>query len=194
MEEIMKRYVQVFVAGAMIAGATGSTAFASTTEEPYWPVERNSVETSSDVVAPGEAVSVSFSGFDPYSMVTIRLDQVESATAMATSVGPIVLSSSTSTTSTEQADGEGVVRLDVTLPEDGTYTVRADGVDPSGAPRVLSARVEAAASDAGNSISAATPGGGPNSALLLALGAGFVVTAAGTALVIRRRSSEPQAS
>lgn len=187
----MKRFVHVVVAGAVIAGASGSAALASTTDDPYWPVEKNSVETSSDVVEPGQAVSVSFSGFEPYSMVTISLDQIESATAMVTSVGPMVLSSSTSKTVTERADGEGVVRLDVTLPEGGTYTVRAEGVDPSGAPRVLSAKVEAA-SDAGSSIAAAEPGEGSSSALLLALGAGFVVTAAGTAVVVRRRSREPQ--
>lgn len=189
----MTRFVHALIAGVVIAGATGSAAFAGTTEKPYWPMDNNSVETSSDLVAPGEAVTVSFSGFEPFSMVTITLEQTESATAMGSSVGPLVLSASSSKTFTEQADGQGVVRLDVTLPEGGTYTVQAEGVDPSGAPRVLSTQVEAAARDAG-SASGATPDGGPSPVLLLALGAAFAATAAGATLVVRRRSPEPQPS
>jgi hypothetical protein len=196
-EEIMKRIVHVVVAGAFIAGATGSAAFASPTE-PYWPVEQDGGHVSSDVVAPGEAVTVSFGGFQPYSTVTISLKQVTpatslgSATTLGTSVGPIALASSSSKTVTEQADGEGFVRLDVTLPESGTYTVRAEGVDPSGAQRSVSTRVTATGNDAGSSVSPAQPGDGTGSAVVLALGAGFVVTAAGTALVVRRRTREPQ--
>jgi hypothetical protein len=197
-EEIMKRIVHVVVAGAFIAGATGSAAFASPTEQPYWPVEQDGGHVSAEIVAPGEAVTVTFGGFQPNSTVTISLKQLTSATALGsattlgTSVGPIALASSSSKTVTEQADGEGFVRLDVTLPESGTYTVRAEGVDPSGAQRSVSTRVTAAVNDAGSSISPAEPGDGTGSALVLALGTGFVVTAAGTALVVRRRTREPQ--
>lgn len=190
----MTSFVHVVVAGALITGATGSAAFASPTEEPYWPADKDGVEVSSEVVAPGDTVTVSFAGFKPYSMVTISLEQLEGGTALGTSLGPILLSSSSSRTVTEQADGEGVVRLDLTLPEGGTYSVRAEGVDPSGAQHALSTQVVAVVSDAGSSISAAVPGRGSALPVALALGAGFVVTAAAAGLIVRRRSREPQPS
>jgi hypothetical protein len=193
-EEIMKRFVHVIVAGALITGATGSAAFANPTDEPYYPVEQDGAEVSSDVVAPGDAVTVSFGGFKPYSIVTISLEQISGGTALGSSIGPIMLSSSSAKTVTEKADGEGVVTLDLTLPTGGTYSVRAAGIDPSGAPRALSTEVVAAVSDAGSSISAGEPGEGSSAALALALGAGFVVTAAGAAIVVRRGSRKPQAS
>ncbi len=179
----MKRFVPALVASVILTGATGSTALAAT-DQPYFPVGKDGVEVSSTRVAPGQAVTVTFGGFKPYSVVTITVDLVSEARALSTSAGDIELMAAQSYTRT--ADGRGVVTLEIPLNEAGTYNVGASGIDPSGKPRNVSTEVVAALKSAGTGNGAGSSSEDGATAVL-ALAAGLTATAAGAGYAARRR-------
>jgi hypothetical protein len=190
-EVVMKHVVHAVAAAVLLAGAGATPALAGS-QEPYWPTAGSGAQKSAERVTPGGSVTVTFGGFKPLSTVTIVVRQVSGKKTVQTSLGALTPMSAGAREFTEQADAQGVVTLDVTLEERGVYRVEAEGVDASGAPRMLSTQVVAAPPAAGSSSSAAQPADG-DSGLVTALGVGAVLAVAGTGVVVRRRTRAVQA-
>jgi LPXTG-motif cell wall-anchored protein len=136
----------------------------------------NGVTTSATEAVPGTEVTFSATGFKPNSDVTITLSK-NGVSAMSVSAA-----SAAALTINTTANAAGSVSVKVVMPEGitaGDYVLAAEGVDPSGAARIVSApiMVEDEMPNTGSSSS-------PTQIIVLAAAA----TAAG-AVLLKRRSA-----
>ncbi|MCZ7527328.1 MAG: hypothetical protein M5U14_13680 [Acidimicrobiia bacterium] len=126
------------------------------------------VEVPDSTPAPGQTMRVRGGGFAPYSQVTILIRSE-----------PQVLA-------TVQADGQGYVDAEITVPADiptGTHTLEIQGLDTDGEVRVLATPV-----DVGGTGGSGLPRTG--AAIGAMVGAGLVLVTLGTVLTRLRRRAE----
>jgi LPXTG-motif cell wall-anchored protein len=140
----------------------------------------NGVTVSETEAVPGTEVTFTATGFKPNSAVTITLtkDGVSAQSLSAQSVS----AASASLTINAIADAAGSVNVKVTVPASlaaGNYTLAADGIDPSGAPRMVSAPI---------TVADEMPNTGSSSSPMQVIALAAAATAAGAALLKRRAS------
>jgi len=147
---------RLFIAAPIVAAAmfVASPTFAA-------GYDGNGVTTSATEAVAGAEVTFSATGFKPNSQVTVTL-------------------SSSSLSIDTTADAAGAVSVTVVVPEGitpGEYVLTAQGVDPSGAPRIVSAPV---------TIADEMPNTGSSSSPLQIIALASAATAAGVVLLKRR--------
>jgi hypothetical protein len=109
---------------------------------PTYPPTTPSISLSATTVDPGTAVTVTGTGFEALSAVTMTWTG-SGARGMAASALPFG-------TRGLSADASGTVTSSVTFNVAGTHTITLTGVDPAGAPVSLSATLEVTAAASGS--------------------------------------------
>ena len=158
-------------AGALVAGPVAAAQAA-----PNYPPAAPTITLSADVVAPGQSVVVTGTGFQAVSGVT--LDWTGPGARGAAALLPFGTRGLT-------ADTSGTVTSSLVFQAVGQHTVSLLGVDPSGAPLTLSASLLVQAAG----VPLAHTGG---SSVGPSVATGFALLLLGTAVVlfVRRRGSQ----
>lgn len=163
---------KVLAAGALAAAAMVALPSVASAQTYVYP---DGTEISDYTPQAGDVVTVMFNGFGPYTMVVIRLHS-----------DPVDLGTFT-------ADGNGVVRVTVNLPEGvtGSHHIVATGTDALNNAVTASMPVTISAADVSPNTGSNTPGSflprtGSNTTMIVTLG-GLALVVGGAATFAGRR-------
>jgi hypothetical protein len=142
---MIRRVLAVLAASIALSGATASAALAE------YPPSDGSGAVSATTVSAGGHVVFTGGGFEPGSDVTISVNDAVYATSTANVVETAALSRSSSVhvttaayvrnAATVTAGATSAFSVEVTLQTVGANVLTGTGVDPSGATRVVTAKV-----------------------------------------------------